>query len=1363
MDKQDLTGLKSFKELTDYCASRFADVHFMEYKTPQGVAHKTYAELRAAADGLSTFLTENGLAGSHIALVGKAGFPWAAAFLGIVNAGSVAVPLAPAETDDMNEQLVRFADCEALLFDAAHRALYERIKEKAPAVRMFLTFDDADAPEDIWRVNDILEQGAPVFPDRLQGDELCAVMFTSGTTGFPKGVMLTHRNLLATAVFVHDAYDTPRMLGVLPYHHAFGLTGNITKIMVNGRTLCLNDDIRNLFDDFRLYRPNGMLAVPQMIRYMMNAAFAYAEQNADRLSEREAVAEFFGGDFNTISSGAAPLDRELNERYNATGVGVYNGYGMTECAPIVSNNVGRFNKCGSVGRPIPCMQVRFDDGEILLKGRNVTQGYYKNPEATAEAFTPDGWLRTGDMGYLDEDGYLYITGRKKNLILLDNGENVSAEYLEEKLTAEPAVRECVCFGDNGAICAEIYPEPSAAGGDPAQAVAQAVERVNASLAVFQQIRKTILRDRPFPRTASQKIIRQGSAAAHKAERSLPENDAEQTVYDNVRELLRSDTFGMDDDFFAVGGSSLNAAELAVRLNLSPQDIYHTPVLRALAQKLRRTETDAPGSMEDLNALLRETRSEEPAPPFSTVLLTGATGFLGAHILKELLSAGKTVYCLVRDEQKLQNTLTYYFGVSSFDGAIPVTGDIEAPLLGLAQKDYDTLAERVDCVFHTAANVRHAGDYAALARTNVTGTKNVIAFAKAAGAALQHTSTVSIHGAGTTTQRYENAPFDENTLDIGQRYADNVYIHSKFRAEQAVLSARREGLRANIFRIGNLTWRSSDGKFQPNAGDNGFLRRLHAILKLGMYNENMDKFPMDLTPVDECARAFVLLALRGGIDRVYHLYDPHCLTVPALFRSLSLPYRYVSTAETVGVMEANRDDPDIAVYLFYLLISGRSSEVDVSCEKTETALRELGFSWSRPDRGYLTLSPDGSAGGCLSFTPVRLRPMAEDNTLSETARLTLGLLKTAVRKQPKLLEGPGCVTLLAREAASLGAKRPLVITVPFPLPGVKEMTEALPGAATFTDISAEPTTEDIDRALALYQEKKCDSVIGIGGGSVLDTAKITALRAANPGCGAGDIGRLDSGCAHCVPLLLAPSTAGTGSEATLFAVAVEPEKNKKRAFTCDRFLPDVVALDPVLTSSVPPAVTAQTGIDALAHAVESRLSLFAPSFPEDTVETPEAVRLIFAHLERAVKQPDDLEARAAMQRAAYLAGRSFGRIGTGYIHAIAHRLGEFYHVPHGLAVASVFTPVLYAGAPYVEEPLARLARESGTGASWQDFLKAVDGLIARVGISKDAVPFRPADAFEIARRAQEEAKLVGCPKRFSDASLQRLIESIFDAS
>ncbi len=1370
----DITELKNLKQMIDYAAREFGDRDFMQYKVEQGIAHKTYNELKAACDAFSNMLEKKNLKGAHVAIVGGTSFNWITAYFGTAASSGVCVPLAPNETAEMNCRLMEFADVDVLVFDSKSKALYEEAKKRCPDIKLFISSDNKADGISV-NMDDLLDEYTGEYTEEPDGDSLCAIVFTSGTTGFPKGVMITHLNLIYSAVSVHLACPTTKMFCCLPIHHAFCFTANITKSICRGKTVCVNDNLANIIQDLRLFKPDSIVAVPQLVKKIMGGAIKYAASKP-QMNQTDAIQEFLGGNIIDIISGGAPLEAEINAKFNATGILVLNGYGMTECSPIISNNaVGSFRH-GSVGRPIPCMQVKIENGEILVKGPSVTKGYYKNPEATAEAFTEDGWLHTGDLGHFDEDGYLYVTGRCKNLILLDNGENVSAEMLEERFAKEPLVQEVVCFGDNGAIYAEIYPDYAYVNEnnitDIDAAVTQLLMRVNSTLAVYQRISGFVLREKPFERTASSKIKRGNHSKVKKAEAVLPATDNEEKVFNAVKDLLMIKEVSMTDNFFAIGGDSLSAVELALTLNIEPQYVYDNPFLFALAQVLDAESEKKTDRIENINEIIKETKSSGKAENYKCVLITGATGFLGIHILKELTDRKIKTYCLVRDEKRLEKQIEYYFGKLDTSGIFCVTGNIEEKFLGLSGEVYDKLIQEVDCVFHVAANVHHAGDYSDLERTNVIGTKNVIDFALSANAVLQHTSTVSVHGAATVLEKYSKAQFSEDVLSIGQHYWNNVYIHSKYCAEEAVLLARKKGLKANIYRIGNLTWRTKDGKFQKNSEDNGFLRRIRAMVKMGVYQDNMDKFPIDFTPVDECAEAFVNLAFLLNTNEIYHLYNQNFMSAKKLLAELDVPYRYVSTAEMIEIATANTEDRDIHVYMFYMIISGRSSNVEMHNDFTCARLAETGFAWSVPDKTYLTATDkEGSKGHCLDFEPYTPVPMrTTGGTLTPIQKLTLGVIKAAKVSESELFEGENALMqLLLRVKEKY--QRPFIITLEkkYRSQKINEFISQLENATVYDAIYSEPTVKQTDETLKLYLENECDCVIAVGGGSVIDTAKITALRAANPESDIDDICKLDSFADACKPLFVAPTTAGTGSEVTLFAVATQEEENKKRPFISDKYLPQAVALEPELTASVPVKSTAFTGIDALSHAVEAYISLFAGSFEADAALAPEICSEIFGWLPVCCKEPSNLEARAHMQKASFNAGLAFRRIGTGYIHAVAHRLGEFCHIPHGLAIASVFTPVLKAYMPYSADKCARLAFATGVGK--QDlsdkenadlFFEAVDKLISDIGIDADIaqIKLREEDIDDIVRRAQDEAKLIGYPRPFSDEKLANLIRSIF---
>ena len=1354
---EDLTTLKSLKHMVDYAAENYGADPFCTYKTPEGIESKTYARFQADTEAVSRFFVQNDLKGAHAAIIAANSYAWLTAYFGTANCGSIAVPLAANETPEQLCKLVDFADCKVVFLDAAHRGLISMLRENAPQVQTFILLD-APVQDGALSFDAILREYAGSYREQPDGNAICAIVFTSGTTGFPKGVMLTHRNFVLSATCVHVACPTHSLLCVLPLSHAFCFTAVITKGIAKGKEIFMNDSLPKIMENIRLFKPESTAVVPQLAKKLMFGALQFAKSRPD-LSEEQAVKAFFGGNIIDIISGGAPLEAELAIRFEKTGVPVLNGYGMTECAPIIANNASFCHRAGSVGKPIPCMDAIIRGGELLVKGPTVFCGYYKNDEATAEAFTEDGYFKTGDLGYFDNDGFLYLTGRSKNLILLDNGENVSAEQLEDRFANEHGVKEVVCYGEGNAIVAEVFLDADLLKTqnvtDTDAYMIEVLQRVNAGLAAFQRISRYVIRETPFKRNASMKIIRTSEHA--KAERKIvpPTTPTERKVCAAAADLLSLSQVGIDDNFFALGGSSLTAVEFALALNIEPQLVYDKPFLGLLAAAMdEMTEAQSDADESAVNDLITATRGGIDKRETPCVLLTGATGFLGAHVLRSLLQRGVEIYVLIRDRERFARRIAYYFGDLDLSAVHAVIGNIEDKNLGLTDELYAELANKINTVIHTAANVHHAGDYADLARTNVEGTKHVIAFAKAANAVLQHTSTTSLCGAGTVIEDHKNAVLDEATLYLGQHYADNVYIHSKYEAEKAVLAARKEGLKANIFRMGNLTWRAADGKFQPNKADNGFLHRIRAILKLGIVNDNMDKYLMDLTAIDEAAEAVTLLSLDENVNEIYHILNPNYLPVRDLFDRLGIPRREASTAETIETVAANANDRDVHVFEFYSLISARSENVDVDVTFTLKALEKFGFAWSEPDESYLKKGDFCSDLDSFVKTPMR----NTGGTMTYIQKLFLGVLRDADLPESETIAGCGCIAKLSEKAAEIGMQKPLVITfdAALQMPSVAKSLASLPGYAVYTAIQGEPTLTDADAVLEVYQKEGCDGVIAIGGGSALDIAKITALRAGNVGAEIDDICKIDSKANPGISFIAVPTTAGTGSEVTIFAV-IGDEEGKKHPFASTKFLPQVILLDPALTCSVPKATTAFTGIDALSHIVEATVSLYAPAFKEDLTGADASAADIFRCLPAAVENGSDLQAREALLLASHKAGIAFRRISTGYIHAIAHRLGEFYHVPHGLAIAKVFAAVLEASRPYADAPLAALAKGCGLGETADDFLKALKQLLADVGIDKFQVTVQAADLDAMVQKVQDEARATGYPRPFSDSQVKALIE------
>jgi long-chain acyl-CoA synthetase len=377
---------------------------------------------------------------------------------------------------------------------------------------------------------------APVPAVRPACDDPAAILYTSGTTGEPKGVVLTHGNVVSNAVTLRDLIlsteraEDHRSLSFLPWAHAFGHTAELHMLIASGASMGLAQSVDTVVDDIKDVRPTVLFAVPRVfnrifagvqklmadrsapIRWLFRRGLAAADGRArgERLSlsgrlllwlcDRLIFAQVrarFGGRLRFAISGAASLSRDVARFIDAIGVAVYEGYGLTETSPIVAANVPGQRKLGSAGRPLPGVRVAIEPapdepshGEIVVYGPNVMRGYHGCLAETRAAFTPDGGLKTGDMGYLDEDGYLFITGRLKEQYKLSNGKYVVPSLLEERLKVSPAIANVMIYGDNRPYnVALVVPSGGLAGGAPVKAKLEAeIDRLSAEFKRYERVR-----------------------------------------------------------------------------------------------------------------------------------------------------------------------------------------------------------------------------------------------------------------------------------------------------------------------------------------------------------------------------------------------------------------------------------------------------------------------------------------------------------------------------------------------------------------------------------------------------------------------------------------------------------------------------------------------------------------------------------------------------------------------------------------------------------------------------------------------------------------------------------------------------------
>ena len=459
------------------------------------IVSKKYEELRADVRALATEFIARGMAGKHVALVGKLSYHWILVYYATLAANAVIVPLDKewladdlAATGAKAEVSYVFCDGDII---AKGRAIAEAAGAEDPIA---LEYGEGTVDElvSLGRVK-FEADSAPYFNQEIDVDKMSILVFTSGTTGKGKGVMLSQHNILSDIADPLQYIDfTGKSVGVLPPHHTFGSTVNILGHNCIGCEVYISSGLRYIQKELAEQKPGHMVLVPLYLETFYRKIMANIKaQGKEKLIARMiklsnflrklgidlrrkffgAVLAAFGGEIRMVVSGGAPISQDMLNFYDGVGIEILNGYGITECAPIIAVNHSHDLIPGSVGPALAINEIKIDspnedgEGEIWARGSNVMLGYYKDEEATREAITPDGYFKTGDYGKLGPRGEIYITGRKKNLIILSNGKNVYPEEIESEFIAVPGVIDVIVYegkskrgSDYDAIVAEIFPD-----------------------------------------------------------------------------------------------------------------------------------------------------------------------------------------------------------------------------------------------------------------------------------------------------------------------------------------------------------------------------------------------------------------------------------------------------------------------------------------------------------------------------------------------------------------------------------------------------------------------------------------------------------------------------------------------------------------------------------------------------------------------------------------------------------------------------------------------------------------------------------------------------------------------------------------
>lgn len=554
----EVAPLKDFKDMLrqadEQAGDKIAIRYFLDWAS-KSIRDVTYHEFKHETEALGTGLASLGITDCHVAMVSENSYYWILTYVTVLNSSGVYVPVDKELPFDEIMNILRHSDSEVVFYSGAFEREFRERADELPQIKYFIGIDLAPELADgrfvsrdalMAKGEELLESGDDSYLS-LESDDaaLKMLVYTSGTTGVAKGVMLSLHNLVSSVYYglqVSTVFTT--CLSVLPYHHTYEAVCGLLVSLHHHSTICVNDSLRHVAENMKLFQPDYIMLVPLFVENLYKKIRASIEAKGKTKAFDKLIAmsngmrhvgidmrrklfsqiyDVFGGRIIKLVCGGAPIRPELAAFFDAVGINLINGYGITECSPLVSVNRDYYSDYRSVGVKLPCLEIKIDEpnedgeGEICVKGDVVMMGYYKNPEATAAVLSEDGWFRTGDYGRFNDEGQLFITGRKKNLIVLKNGKNVYPEEIEEYISSIPYVNEVVVYavkndsGEETALCAEIFPNEEMFEGrsneERNETIKNAVEELNRKLPNYKKILKIKLRSTEFEKTTSKKIKR----------------------------------------------------------------------------------------------------------------------------------------------------------------------------------------------------------------------------------------------------------------------------------------------------------------------------------------------------------------------------------------------------------------------------------------------------------------------------------------------------------------------------------------------------------------------------------------------------------------------------------------------------------------------------------------------------------------------------------------------------------------------------------------------------------------------------------------------------------------------------------------
>lgn len=505
--------LKTVRDLVDYACDKFGEKDFIRFIRDDEVCAKSYLQFREDALSVCRYIRNKDSKRKHIAFIGETSYEYVACLTGMIFSGNVVVPFAPDISVKEACELFEDADIEMLFYAKDLEDKAKNIQAAYGKLDMMVSLGDWHWFENVFTTYNGESEYAALSDVEVNPDEMTLIIYTSGTTGVRKGVMLSNASLAANTSYEYNVMDTSDVsLSVLPMHHVFCYACDVLRTLYDGGTLCLNGKIQNLYKNILIFKPNIMRIVPALCKSILTR-IKIVEKKDPSLTKRQAADAVVGENFNRMIVGSAFLSAAMIDELEKYGITARMGYGMSECSPRITTSDFFTEEKYSTGKLLGTDDVRIQDGEIQVKGPSVMLGYYKKPKETAEAFTEDGFLHTGDLAYL-KGNQLFLIGRKKNLIILSNGENISPEEIENKFVDDGIIKELIVFGEDDKIKAEIVPNYDILSGETdaeiIKELQKIVDRVNVELGSDRQIAQFSIRKTPFQRTSTGKIKRANS-------------------------------------------------------------------------------------------------------------------------------------------------------------------------------------------------------------------------------------------------------------------------------------------------------------------------------------------------------------------------------------------------------------------------------------------------------------------------------------------------------------------------------------------------------------------------------------------------------------------------------------------------------------------------------------------------------------------------------------------------------------------------------------------------------------------------------------------------------------------------------------